>query len=231
MQPNLAPSVPANKPAFIAPSVPLPPEPAPVADATTPLVLLGLDQSGKAHGARFVGPEAAVEQAADLMDFFLIRADTDTLREMAATLPKGRLFESGRAFAPFIKRALYERLFAAAGIIAKPRPVKAAGKPAEGGGSARGGDGRGAGGAGAGDPPATRVGAKAPADWSQVGIGSRVLAEASDEDGGGYWVAEVVATKADDALQLIWCGFDLPEFARPRRALALLHPDAVVAGE
>ncbi len=80
----------------------------------------------------------------------------------------------------------------------------------------------GAGGSGAGDPPAKWAVIEAPADHSQIGIGSRVLAE--DEAEGGYYPAEVVATKADDHFVLRWADYpDLPEFSQARRALALLH--------
>ncbi len=47
------------------------------------------------------------------MDFYFVRADNDVLRALAAKLPAGRVFESGRAFVPFIKAALYEQLLAA----------------------------------------------------------------------------------------------------------------------
>ncbi|MGT2486576.1 hypothetical protein ACU4GA_12660 [Methylobacterium oryzae CBMB20] len=72
--------------------------------------------------------------------------------------------------------------------------------------------------------PATRAGAKAPPGWSQIGIGSRVLAE--DEAEGGYYSAKVIATKVDNHFQFEGAGYpDLPEFSRARRALALLHPE------
>ncbi|MGT2481235.1 hypothetical protein ACU4GR_25895 [Methylobacterium oryzae CBMB20] len=146
------------------------------------------------------------------------------LRDLAAKLQAGRLFGSGRAFVPFVKAALFDRLLAVAGIPAAPRPAKAAAKPAEAGGIRGGGHGRGACGSGAGEPPATRAGAKAPPGWSQIGIGSRVLAE--DEAEGGYYSAKVIATKVDNHFQFEGAGYpDLPEFSRARRALALLHPE------
>ncbi|GJD30578.1 hypothetical protein PMNALOAF_1825 [Methylobacterium adhaesivum] len=215
-------------PTLLAPPMPLPAEHKVAREPVAPLLLLGLDQSGKPHGARFGDADdaAAVERAADLMDFFHVSADTEALRILAVTLPMGRLFGSGRAFTPFIKRTLYDGLLAAAGIDDRPRPAKAAGKPAEAGGGAEGKPSGGPGGAGAGDPPATRVGAKAPADHSQIGLGSLVLAQGDDEDDEGYYPAKVILTKANDHFVLTWADYpDLPEFSRPRRALALLHPE------
>ncbi|GJE62111.1 hypothetical protein MPOCJGCO_4241 [Methylobacterium trifolii] len=194
-----------------------------------PIILFGLDQRGRAHAACFVGGDTlALERAADAMDLFFVVAETDALRDLAAKLAVGRLFPaSGKAFVPFTSAPLYDRLLAAAGITDAPRPLKAAGKFAEAGGGAGAKPGGASGGSGAGDPPATRAGAKAPADHSQIGIGSLVLAQGDDEEDEGYYAAKVIATKADDAFVLTWAEYpDLPEFGRSRRALALLHPEA-----
>ncbi|TXN06631.1 hypothetical protein FV222_04995 [Methylobacterium sp. WL103] len=198
-------------------------EPASSTDPAT-LMLFGLDKRGKAHGARFIGSKAAVEQAADLMDFFLVTADTDALRGLAAKLTLGKLFGSGKALVPFCSGAIYDQLLAATGTPDTSSPVKAAGKAAEAGGGAGRNPSGAAGGSGAGDPPATRIGAKAPSDHSQIGLGSLVLA---DDEEGGYYAAQVVLTKADDHFVLQWADYpDLPQFSRSRRALALLHPEA-----
>lgn len=214
-------------PAVIAPPVPLTSESALAPDTAAPLVLLGKDKSGKPHGARFASiEEAAVKQVADLMDFYLITADTNALRELAAKLSAGRLFASGKALVPFCSGPLYDQMLATAGIPITPRRIKAASKAPEAGASAGAGPGSGAGGAGAGNPPATRAGAKAPGDWSQIGLGSLVLAQGDEDDNEGYFVAKVIATKAGDSFVLTWTDYpDLPEFARSRKALALLHPE------
>ncbi|TXM66641.1 hypothetical protein FV226_23200 [Methylobacterium sp. WL12] len=188
--------------------------------------MFGVDKRGRPHAARLVGEDTAeVERAADRMDLYFVAADTDALRDLGAKLPAGRLFPaSGKAFVPFTSAALYDRLLKAAGIADAPRTVKAAGKAAEAGGVPSGRSSGAPGGSGAGDPPATRVGAKAPADHSQIGIGSLVLADDEEE---GYYAAKVILTKADDHFVLTWADYpDLPQFSRPRKALALLHPEA-----
>jgi hypothetical protein len=165
------------------------------------------------------------------MDQFCVVADSDALLDLAAKLPAGRLFDSGRALVPYVKTTVYAQLLAAAGITAEPRPVKAAGKPADGGGGAGGNHGGGSSGSGAGEPPATRVGAMAPTDHSQIGIGSIVLAQGDDEDDEGFYRAKILLTKSPDSFILEWMDYDLPQFTRSRRSLALLHPKAVEAAE
>lgn len=196
------------------------------------LILLGRDERGRPHASAFgPGDAPAAERAATLMGFATMIVAEEHQR-LASSLPKGRIFDSGKAFVPFCSTQTFARLLEAAGLPDTPVPVRVAAKPAGAGASAVGGQGRGAGGSAAGDPPATRTGTKAPADHSQIGIGSLVLAQGNDEGDDGYYAAKVIATKADDAFVLTWAGYpDLPEFSRSRRALALLHPEAVEAAE
>ena len=218
-------------PAVIVSPKPISPMPVAVKDPASaagpaPIILFGRDANGRSHGASLIGDTAAVERAADLMDLYCFPADTEALRNLAAMLPTGRLFPaSGKAFVPFIKAVLYDRLLAATGTREAPTAVKAAGRAAEAGGGAGGQPHSGVpGGSGAGDPPATRIGAKASSDHSQIGLGSLVLADDEEE---GYYAAKVVLTKADDHFVLQWIGYpDLPQFSRRRVALALLHPEA-----
>lgn len=82
-----------------------------LSSATPALVLFGRDQAGKPHASWF--DAASVElaaKAAGLMSMRAVPVETDELREVAASLPRGRLFSSGRAFTPFVKGKLYERL-------------------------------------------------------------------------------------------------------------------------
>lgn len=232
MQTALVSAAQGSVPAVIVPPKLSLPKPVAVKDPTSiagaaPIILFGRDTNGRPHGASFIGGDKAVERAADLMDLYCFPADTEALLNLAAKLPAGRLFPaSGKAFVPFTSAALYGQLLAATGTRETPTPAKAAGKPAEGGGSNGAGNGQGAGGSGAGDPPATRVGAKAPSDHSQIGIGSLVLAQGDEDEAEGYYPAKVILTKANDQFVLTWEDYpDLPEFTRARRALALLHPE------
>ena len=82
-----------------------------ISPATPALVLFGRDQAGKPHASWFDAASVDLAaKAAGLMSMRAVPVETDELREVAASLPRGRLFSSGRAFTPFVKGKLYERL-------------------------------------------------------------------------------------------------------------------------
>lgn len=202
----------------------LPPTLVPYLDPQPGLILLGRDERGRPHASAF-GPDEtpAAERAAALMGFAALTV-AEEHQALASSLPKGRVFESGRAFVPFCSTQTFARLLDAAGLPDTPVPARGAAKPAEpppppassqGGGAPAGG----AGGA-----------AKPPFDWAEIGIGSLVLARGDDED--GYYAATVAATKADNHFVLTWRDYpDLPEFSRHRHALGLLHPGTPTKGK
>ena len=86
----------------------------PEADASAlALVVFGRDEAGKPHASAFDSSEADLaEKAAGLMGMHVLRVETDEQRDLAAKLPRGRVFASGRAFVPFVKAGLYEALAA-----------------------------------------------------------------------------------------------------------------------
>jgi hypothetical protein len=54
-------------------------------------------------------------KAAELMGIQTLRVESDEHRALAAKIPRGKIFASGRAFVPLIRAALYDQLVAAAG--------------------------------------------------------------------------------------------------------------------
>lgn len=81
-------------------------------EAAPHTLIVGLDDRGKAHASWF--PEAisdAARQAAERMCMHAIEVDAST-QAIAARLPAGKLFESGLAFVPFVKREVFEQLMA-----------------------------------------------------------------------------------------------------------------------
>ena len=81
------------------------------------VVGFGRDEGGKPHASRFEASEAELaEKAARLMGMHVLRPETDEGRALAARLPRGRVFASGRGFVPFVKAGLYEALAAQAGV-------------------------------------------------------------------------------------------------------------------
>src|SRR3954463_1450334 len=75
------------------------------------LVVFGRDRSGKPHAAWFTAEEAeAARTAAGLIGYRVLALTTEAQQHLPAQLSRGRLFENGRAFVPFVKAALYETL-------------------------------------------------------------------------------------------------------------------------
>ncbi len=81
---------------------------APPAPDTIALVLFGRDAGGKPHAASFLSADVeGATAAAEAMSMKSSAITTDAARELAPKLPVGKLFPSGKAFAPFVKATLY----------------------------------------------------------------------------------------------------------------------------
>ncbi|MHC2086155.1 hypothetical protein [Methylobacterium sp. CM6244] len=185
------------------------------------LILFGRDERHRPHASRFAaGDKAEAERAAGLMGMHVLEISDDTHHSLAAGLPQGRLFESGKAFVPFVKAEVFDRLVAAAGLpdIAPPvrASAKAASAPPASGGGASGAEGAGG--------PGGRF--KAPTDWPGIERGCLVLACAGPQE--GWFEAIIMYTKADDAFELQWRDWpDDPLITRHRSELGLLPLGAV----
>lgn len=85
--------------------------PGPVGKSNAAIVIFGREEGGKAHASKFtaIDREAAL-RAASLMKFQALNVDNDRIIEIAAMLPDGRIFDSGKAFVPFVKQELCEEL-------------------------------------------------------------------------------------------------------------------------
>lgn len=76
-----------------------------------PVVVLGRDHNGKAHASYFSAIDGhSARKAAERMGMLALQADNDDVRSLMASIPKGKLFESGKAFVPFVKQALFDKL-------------------------------------------------------------------------------------------------------------------------
>ena len=76
-------------------------------------VVLGIGTDGKAHASRFERHDQPfVARAAALMGFHVISVspENEELHGIAAALPLGKIFATGRAFVPFVSRAAFEKL-------------------------------------------------------------------------------------------------------------------------
>lgn len=184
------------------------------ADTSTPasLILVGLDNQGKPHAASFTAEQAdAATLAADIMEMAPIEVQGDELLALSGLLPKGKLFESGKAFVPFTKRQTYDRLatfldadyLIAAAVRVEAAKVAAAESYAK---------------ASKGETPL-----HIPEDWSKLAVGDLVLAAEDPLD--GWWPCAVIEIVGDDRVRLRWRDFpeELP-VTKKLTDLALVHP-------
>jgi hypothetical protein len=166
------------------------------------IVVLGVDVDHRPHASRFDERDAPfVERAAELMGFHVIRVAPDNMElyGVAAGLPLGKIFATGRAFVPFVNRARFDKL---AALVEGEAPVY---RMAE----------------------MVTIDALNTANelWAKIEVGTIVLA-AADPDlyGPSWWEAVVVAVDGDD-LTLRWMEdpTELP-FEVSRREVGLHHP-------
>lgn len=188
------------------------------ATALPALIVLGLDDGGKAHASWFGEAETDVaEKAAGMMGMAALRASTDELRDLAGKLPQGRVFQSGKAFVPFVKVPLFDKI---ATHLPKSYkwPVRAA-KPAE-----KPKPGKKASGTGAQESGPKRPEPSRPTDWAKIEMGSLVLATEGAYQ--GWFEAQVVRISTDGVYSLRWRDWlDVPVFTRKLIHIALLHPE------
>lgn len=178
------------------------------------LFVLGLDDAGKPRGARFKDHlDRTVSIALD-MKLTCIHPASTAFAELGMRLPQGRIYASGKAFVPNIRRDLYDKLNA---ILAQSgdgssihRLENPPNQPATS------------------DPAPDNVPCVSPTigglprSWESVGVGHMVLIHESPED--GWWEAVVVA-REDQVLTLRFRDYPKqPTIVRHLSAVALVNP-------
>lgn len=208
---------PAAKPSLHLPAEPqnTQPDQGGLVAARPALVMLGLDDRGKPHASWFGAADAdAAAHAADMMDMALIEVDSDELVAIAGKLPPGKLFESGKAFVPFVKRETYDRLTAYLDddyVAASAARVEAAAAAAEYAKASKG-----------------ETKGRQPGDWSNLMVGDIVLASEGLDD--GWWEAKIEEVLPEEQFRLRWREWpELEDFTRGVVDIALLHPKHVDA--
>ncbi|MER9141831.1 hypothetical protein NKH92_03980 [Mesorhizobium sp. M0871] len=203
-----------------------------VASETTPsLIVFGRDESNKPHASVFLLPQVeAAEGAARLMGMHSHHVDPGDSPEIVMRLPAGKLFDSGKAFVPFVKGELYTRIVTLAGVTDEPRqpltgetgadnPENAsAGSPEGVAGHAEGDGGGGQGhNGGLADP------------WAGLAVGSIVLASEGPEE--GYFEARIMKVKAKGMFTLKFRDYpEAPQVDRAYYQLGLIHPRMLTKG-
>lgn len=180
-------------------------------------LILGRDNNHRPHAAWFMPDQLEqAESAASAMGMFFVNVgENQDLAAIATKLPKGKLFDSGKAFVPFIGGATFDKLlpFAppAAGEQKEPKP--SAPKPPKVAAPADD----------PAKPPVSTPGIDLPKDWSAIKVGSVVLASESREE--GWFEAKVLEAKPNDVFILQWSDYpDYEPFVRHRERLALMFP-------
>jgi len=186
-----------------------------VATNAAALILVGLDDQNKPHASWFAEEQAdAAAVAADLMGFAIIDVSSDELATIALGLPKGKLFESGRAFVPFVKRSVYDQLATHLDedyLTATAARIDAAQAAANSYAVAK----------------KVEMPARLPEDWSKLLIGDLVLA--TDDPTEGWFQAIIVEMVGDDRVKLRWRDYpDFPDFTCKITDVALLHPQSSI---
>lgn len=158
---------------------------------------------------------------------------------LADQMSPGRIFPaSGKAFVPFCKQPLFERLAALGGIKVEPVAPKAAklAKTAaakdkgEGATEVTGKKGRKAAPTPKPEVPPFVEPTNVPQDWPHIREGSLVLST-SGEVAAGWFESTVVEVKADDLVVLQHRDFETPLFLRRRDQLALLPEGTPLKGD
>lgn len=181
------------------------------ADAKPAIIVFGKDEGGKAHASSFhAGELDLARKAAALMRMSSLVVATDAEQAIAAKVPKGRVFASGKAFVPFISAKLFAE-------ITKLHEQACGESGTESLADTRGEIPANADAAVAGPPPQ-------PKDWTEIAIGTIVLASIAPRHT-EWFECLVVGDDGHDTLTMRFC--DWPQeapFERHRNDLALMHP-------
>jgi hypothetical protein len=184
-------------------------KPATTSTPTKPvLVVFGLDQTGKPKAARFTGGQSeAAREAAAAMQLTVFEVTGPDLEELAKKLPVGRLHARGKAFIPYIRRDLYDRLQTTCAKSASNGKQVAAGEDVSKKTQATG---------------ALPVASGLPQNWDSLAPGHMVLIQESLADG---WWECIVTQRDDEILTLRFRDYPkVPSFQCHIRAVALTHP-------
>ena len=176
-----------------------------------PMLVIGLDENGKPRGARFSESRDDIAEAAKNLKCQVVTPIPADLESFAKQLPAGRVYASGKAFIPNIRRDLYEKIASVAGKARNPSG-QAPASPAESSQAEN-----------VPPPPCVSpITSGLPRSWENVGTGHMVLIQESLED--GWWEA-VVVSRENELLTLRYRDYPkAPQFVRHINTVALVNP-------
>jgi hypothetical protein len=171
------------------------------------LFVFGLNEDGKPRGARFPEFNEKVVSAAGHMNLTSVHAASPAVAEIGMKLPVGRLYASGKAFVPPIRRDLLGKLKAALDAagdesqVQQPTPAPSSEKAKAGG----------------------VVAAGLPRTWESIDVGQLVLVE-DDDPGYGWWPC-LVTKRENQVLTLRLRDYpDKGTYVRHIAQVGLLNP-------
>ncbi|QCI98836.1 hypothetical protein [Agrobacterium larrymoorei] len=178
-----------------------------------PIIILGRDDKRKPHASFFPATDTRpAEKAAELMGMFALKVESDEIRSLLTRLPQGKLFDSGKAFVPFVKQDLYNEIAAHLSDEERERLEQPRAAP---------------------EPPPADVThpvrpKSLPDSFDKIIVGSVVLATEGPLE--GWYEAKVMEVKAEGSLRLQWRDYlDDPAFTRRIDQVAIIHPAYVEA--
>jgi hypothetical protein len=173
------------------------------------LFVFGIDETGKARGARFAEFNGKLVTVAAEMKLTSVHPASAAFTEIGMKLPAGRLYASGKAFVPPIRRDLCEKLKAA---LAAPGDESQAHGPLPADEAKE-------------NKPGSVAAGGLPRSWDSIDVGHVVLVDDSPEYG---WWPCVVLSRDDQVLTLRLR--DYPKqgtYVRNIAQVALINPGPV----
>jgi hypothetical protein len=174
--------------------------------AKSTFVVFGIDENGKTKGARFSGKKLELAlHAATTLELEVFEAVSAEMQKLAKELPSGNIYVRGRAFLPFIKRELYQKLHVASGGLVRDRADEIAETCQTT----------------MVDSESKTKSSDIPKNWASIAPGHLVLTT----EGEGWWES-IVLKRDGEILTLRYRDFPtFPNFDRHVATVALINPN------